>query len=75
MYVDSLWLFAASSPTGIVAQLGARWIALLHFLGSNRIPAGEFFSILYLFVFCTQICVSFQNIFTYSKKHQGKVAL
>jgi len=50
MYVDSLRVFAANSPTGVVAQLGARWIALLHFLGSNRIPAGEFFSILYLFL-------------------------
>jgi len=35
IYVDSLRLFAASSPTGVVAQLVARWIALLRFLGSN----------------------------------------
>jgi len=38
IYVDSLWLFAASSPTGVVAQLGVRWIALLRFLGLN--PGG-----------------------------------
>ena len=33
-----LYLPLKRSPTGVVAQLGARWIALLRFLGSN--PGG-----------------------------------
>jgi len=41
----------------------------------DQIPVEFFFSILYLFVFCAQICVLFHNIFTYSEKHQGDIAL
>ena len=117
IYIDSLRLFAASSPTGFVAQLGAHWTALLRFycdalmlrcmcpsvcdesaLWSRCMPGrGEgssrtmlattrlssrigikfwlvnFFSILYLFCFCTQIF--FLHIFTYSEKHQGDIEL
>ena len=47
-------------------------IAAFSGIESRRV---NFFSILYLFVFCTQICVLFRNIFTYSEKHQGDVAL
>jgi len=39
-YVDSLQLFAASSPSSVVAQLEAHCIAVLHFLGSNTGKSG-----------------------------------
>jgi len=35
IYVNSLRLLAATSQTGVVAWLGAHWVALLRFLGSN----------------------------------------
>jgi len=34
-YVDSLKLYAVCSRTIIVAQMGARWIAVLYFLSIN----------------------------------------
>ena len=33
--VNSLWLLAATQPTGVAAQLVMRWVAMLRFLGSN----------------------------------------
>jgi len=64
---------AATPLTAVVAQLGVRWVAAGSGIESQQVI---FFSILHSFlVFCNQICLSFRNIFTYSEKHQGDVAL
>ena len=67
IYVDSLWLFAASSPTGVVAQLGVRWIALLRFLGLNP---GEwiFFYFRSFLCFVLNLCFISQYFHLFRKK-------
>ena len=65
IYVDSLRLFSASSPTGVVAQLRARWIACCVFW--DRITAVEFFVNFIFFVFVLEFVFYFATFLLIQK--------
>jgi len=67
--VDSLWLLAATPLTGVVAQLGACWFALLRFLGSGlESRYSDFFQFISFLCFVIKFVFHFATFSLFQKK-------